>query len=258
MFLKIFKTEFVKNLRTFLIVIGSMILVSFIGGLICASSIPDFDSVEEVPKWLERASALASSLTILCICGGTGVLNYLLYKAFYNAVATDEAYLTFTLPISMKEQLAARVTVLVTWSIIFLVSFCVAISTYLFMAYGNGFGFSDSISVSMGWEDVLILTEAVLVMALVLLYFMFGMVLSILFSTSANRKHKTGSVVGIMFLISFLFLIATIYGVSFLTSVEIMISGHLLMLIIIVCLAALDFLLLYLSYLILEKKLNVA
>ena len=127
MFSKIFKTEFVKNVKTFLIIMGVMLGISLISGL---SGLASYDEEGRSVGWISFACRMINALTYPIISFGFAALVYVLFGSFYRAVATDEAYLTFTLPASMKDQLFARLLVIIVWLAIFfaamILSFVVA------------------------------------------------------------------------------------------------------------------------------------
>ena len=116
MFSKIFKTEFVKNAKTFLIIIGVMLGLSLISGL---SGLASYDEKGRSVGWISFACRMINALTYPIIMFGCAALVYVLFGSFYRAVATDEAYLTFTLPASMKDQFFARLLVIIVWLAIF-------------------------------------------------------------------------------------------------------------------------------------------
>ena len=120
MFSKIFKTEFVKNVKTFLIIMGAMLGISLVSGILGLASYGEEEG--QTVGWLTFACRIVNVLTYPIISFGFASLVYVLFGSFYRAVATDEAYLTFTLPASMKEQFFARLLVIIVWLAIFFVA----------------------------------------------------------------------------------------------------------------------------------------
>ena len=150
MFSKIFKTEFVKNAKTFLIIMAVVLGVSIVTGLLSslssyisglydsALSDPNFQG-KEMPAiviWLCVASGILTAFTFPAVYGGHAALAIVLFVSFYKSVATDEAYLTFTLPASMKEQFFARLLVIIAWMDIFGASLMLSMS-FLMMSVFN-------------------------------------------------------------------------------------------------------------------------
>ena len=87
MFSKIFKTEFVKNVKTFLIIMGVMFGISLISGL---SGLVSYDEEGRTVGWISFACRMINALTYPIIMFGFTSLGYVLFGSFYRAVATDE------------------------------------------------------------------------------------------------------------------------------------------------------------------------
>lgn len=117
MFLKIYKHAFLRSLKTG-IILGVISLASALFAGILYKVLLGLEKQDEM-----AVSILMSASGILYFVANVAVfLQFALaINDFRKAVATDEAYLTYTLPASDKEQFWARYLALFTWLAIALV-----------------------------------------------------------------------------------------------------------------------------------------
>lgn len=111
MFLKIFKHAFLRPLKSCLLLMGISLLCSVLGGLFYFWSKPiDWQNL----RLLYRIGSLLQFFSKLLLF----LQLVIIFISFNKTVATDEAYLTFTLPTSNKEQYWARFFAVAIWSLI--------------------------------------------------------------------------------------------------------------------------------------------
>lgn len=276
MFSKIFKTEFVKNAKTFLIIISVVLGVSIVTGLL--SSVSSYvsglysDSMYNggqtpvIVVWLRVATGILTSFAIPAVYGGHLALAVVLFVSFYKAVATDEAYLTFTLPASMKEQFFARLLVIIAWMAIFAVSLTVSISFLMMSVFNISWG-ADKTEIITAFAEFFknftadtffIVAEVILLMLAASMFGIAEVIFAILLGNRITRRGKIGAAIGILFGIGFALNIVLIFGITFLATVGFFnVSIHIILWFFIVLVAGLDFLMLFFSYRFLSKGLNV-
>lgn len=261
MFSKIFKTEFVKNVKTFLIIMGAMLGISLVSGILGLASYGEEE--EQTVGWLTFACRIVNVLTFPTISFGFASLVYVLFGSFYRAVATDEAYLTFTLPASMKEQFFARLLVIIVWLAIFFAAMILSyVVASMSMQLRGGvvilapdFG---ELFRNMTVDSFFTTLEVFLLIAGGVLFLISAVVFAILFSNRISRRKKVGKVIGTLaamgfFLeVAFAFLLSGLVNSGFFS-----VSVHVILWFFILLVAGLDFLMLFFSYRFLSKGLNV-
>ena len=247
MFSKIFKTEFLKNVKTFLIIIGVMLGISLISGL---SGLASYDEKGRSVGWISFACRMINALTYPIIMFGCAALVYVLFGSFYRAVATDEAYLTFTLPASMKDQFFARLLVIIVWLAIFM-------PTLLKQGVNFAPAFGELFK-NMTVNSFFISLEVFLLVAGGVLFLISEVVFAILFSNRLARRKKTGKVIGSLVLMGFFFVVAFAFLLSVLVNSGFFnVPVHVILWFFILLVAGIDFLMLFFSYRYLSKGLNV-
>lgn len=259
MFSKIFKTEFVKNVKTFLIIMGVMLGISLISGL---SGLASYDEEGRTVGWISFACRMINALTYPIIMFGFAALVYVLFGSFYRAVATDEAYLTFTLPASMKDQLFARLLVIIVWLAIFFaamrLSFVVAFMPMLLKQGVNLAPDFGELFKNMTVNSFFILLEVFLLVLGGALFLISAVVFAILFSNRLSRRKKIGKVIGTLTLMGFFLEVAFAFLLSGLVNSGFFnVPVHVILWFFILLVAGLDFLMLFFSYRFLSKGLNV-
>ena len=252
MFSKIFKTEFVKNVKTFLIIIGVMLGISLISGL---SGLASYDEKGGSVGWISFACRMINALTYPIIMFGCAALVYVLFGSFYRAVATDEAYLTFTLPASMKDQFFARLLVIIAAMIL---SFVLAFMPTLLKQGVNFAPAFGELFKNMTVNSFFISLEVFLLVAGGVLFLISEVVFAILFSNRLARRKKTGKVISSLVLMGFFFVVAFAFLLSGLVNSGFFnVPVHVILWFFILLVAGIDFLMLFLSYRYLSKGLNV-
>ena len=128
MFLKIFKHAFLRSLKTS-ITLGAISLISAILAGILTNLYNNMQLQGEiVPPIMISASAILQLVANVSVY----VAFLMAIGEFRKAVATDEAYLTYTLPATPKTQFWARFLVLFAWLMIAV--FLSNITNFIYMA----------------------------------------------------------------------------------------------------------------------------
>lgn len=263
MFSKIFKTEFVKNMKTFFIIMGVMFGISLVSGLLGLVSYGEGNGPTETAGWLVSACRIINFLTYPIISFGFAALDYVLFGSFYRAVATDEAYLTFTLPASMKDQFFARLLVIIVWLAIFFAAVIVS-STVAFMPMRLKYGIGGLASVfgelfrNMTVNSFFVSLEVFLLVSGGVLFLISSVVFAILFSNRISRRKKAGKVIATLTVMGFVLEVAFAFLLSGLANSGFFnVSVHVVLWFFILLVAGIDFLMLFFSYRFLSKGLNV-
>ncbi len=216
--------------------------------------------------WLKVASGILTSFTFPAVYSGHVALVVILFISFYKAVATDEAYLTFTLPASMKEQFFARLLVIIAWMAIFAVSLVMSVSFLMMSMFNVSWGADKTEIIAVITELIknftadsfFIVLEVLLLMLAVSMFGIAEVVFAILLGNRITRRGKLGAAIGILFGIGFVLNIILIFGITFLAVVGFFdVSIHVILWFFIILVAGLDFLMLFFSYRFLSKGLNI-
>ena len=112
MLLKIFRHEFKKLRSVSFILYGAMIVLGVIIGVSSRAFFRSVESDSASNGFLVATSSMMIMVSVLALSGVLTVAEICVIYRFYRAVSSDEAYLTFTLPVSMKEQFWARFLVM--------------------------------------------------------------------------------------------------------------------------------------------------
>ena len=196
MFLKLFKHAFCKNMKTSIILLSISVAMSLFSGILYRVSwkLPDNQYLESLVGSLLGFSSFITY--VLC-----SIPVILVYHSFHKAVATDEAYLTFTLPIKPSQLINARILAVVCWSLI--TSAVAVISLGISSTLSGGLGFNGSLDLS-GIEPsgiLLILELIIFVIAFDLssiVHILFAIVLNGALSTKIKSR---GSVILVVLLL---------------------------------------------------------
>lgn len=224
MLLKLFRHDF-KGLARWMwpvmIGIGGAAVLGFINTLFLGS----YAQVD--------TSSAASSVMLMSAVGGTAliatalaaavtVVMVLIYVRFYKSMVTDEAYLTFTLPVTAGQLIGSKFLVSAVWTLIGgAVIFC-AFSVFLSGLLISG---GPEVREDFSWffKDVLETVFENIGTSLLFLLFVaaravrgyFQITCAILFGASVVRKHKALAAVGMVFGVNFAVnLILSLFGAA--------------------------------------------
>lgn len=260
MFLKIFKHSFLRNIKLICILGAISVAISLLFGTMQAI----FKSVELQNEYWTGFLVSLSTLAPMAISILSFASVILVFSSFRKAIATDEAYLTFTLPASPHEQLLARM--LSSVCLILIISaisiFSNSIYALLTVEMPNFSGIDFSGIGEGSFDEIMLIIEIILLAISCSLNFLMH-IFAIIIGDSYFRtklKSRAGSVVVVFIvmaeivLFTFLFVFGTIFFIDFATGIA---SLHVFLWVIIVIVNAVTVLLYYLSYLAVGKKLNV-
>ncbi len=261
MFLKIYKHSFLAPLKTLIPIFIIHFALAIVGGI----SIKITDSLQEnVP--IATLFGVISALSSVGITGlGIGEI-VLVFASFRKAVATDEAYLTYTLPATTGQQLGARTLSIATWYVI--ITAISTVATFVYNAFsGKGLFLIDvmpsgEINAEIVWLIIEICIMAVVVIASVLLHVICGILLAQKFSTKTKTKSANAMTVLIGFAEGFALMVIFItLTVTLLSSGNMGVvnaSPHVIIWAITVVAGALGGLCYFLSYRLMGRWLNLA
>ena len=263
MFLKIFKHAFFRPLKTVVTMIIVNVAICVLSGVLSRLADAFKDNVTLFTTFTSLAGLLASSVSIFAVIEMIAV-----YGAFYKAIATDEAYLTYTLPASTKVQLGARFLSLLAWGLIISAASSFALSIQLTLSGEIGEIASiigGDINVSGVEADfVLLILEIILLVIVSELSFTAHVVFGALFvqNLSVRLRNKVAPVLaGLLFFAEFVLIgvVFVILLISFLLSPgDTITSIHIVLCSYIAILGALGGLAYYLSYKFMGRWLNLA
>ncbi len=227
MFLKLFRHDF-KGLGRWMwpvmIGIGGAAVLGFINTLVLGRSAraDNFDMPGSGFEKLLVTSVGLTALVFMALAMAATVIAVLLFVRFYKSMVTDEAYLTFTLPVTAGQLIGAKFLSATVWALIggigIFLAFCVIGSGLLVTGGADAVAFFREMAEDMGE----ILAENGGVVLLLLLYGITGAVrtyfqvtCAILFGASVVRKNKALAAVGMVFAVNFAVnLILSLSGVS--------------------------------------------
>ncbi len=212
MSVKIFKHEFLRIFRA----VRTLLILSVLGavgfGLIC-----DLLKISDA-RLLTNFFSIAYSLSEFVLSVFTIVSIIAIYRTFYRAIATDEAYLTFTLPAKMKSQISGRYFAILLWTVI-----CIlvgALSTVIFETLcpvenliadsGNLFDFQG-----LNFSAVMMIIEIILIAVFSFTSGVMQIMFAIILGSAIAKKHKEGVAVGILVLLGFIEGFLITFGIVF-------------------------------------------
>lgn len=264
MFLKIFKHAFFRPLKTVVTMIIINVAICVLSGVLSRLADAFKDNVTLFTTFTSLAGLLASSVSIFAVIEMVAV-----YGAFYKAIATDEAYLTYTLPASTKVQLGARFLSLLAWGLIISAASSFALSIQLTLSGEIGeiasiIGVGDMDVSGFEADFVLLILEIILLVIVSELSFTAHVVFGALFvqNLSVRLRNKVAPVLaGLLFFAEFVLIgvVFVILLISFLLSPgDTITSIHIVLCSYIAILGALGGLAYFLSYKFMGRWLNLA
>ena len=188
MFLKIYKHSFLASFRTIFPLLIIQPILGIIGGVLSKLADVFKENLHLASVFASVSSILVFAISIMAFAEVIMALS-----AFKKAVATDEAYLTYTLPATAGQQLGARTLTIATW---FAISSVVAfISFTLYSALAGTTPVGDmNINVSeWNGERGLIVFEVILFIITLEISVLFHAVFGVLFAQKLSTKTKTRS-----------------------------------------------------------------
>lgn len=276
MFAKLFKYDFKATARVALPLLIALVIITVIGAInapltggLISDAIYSEDSIGATIGMM--FSVFTFIFVFIAIVAVAVILEVMILVNYYKSTATDEAYLTFTLPVKPRQILLSKVANASLWSLISVVAIvlCIAIIIVAMIIPMTEIPFEDDIVASSGPVGAIIFSGIssviyflVSIVSSPILYFM-----AITLGSTITRKNKllcaVGCVIGVNFAYSILnniiSAIATAIGVGAGASTDsLYIASGVSMLIMTVITAGLTVLFYYLTVHMLEKKLNLA
>ena len=276
---KFFKYDFKSISKIGIPMLIVIVVATLAGALNAYISWGNIDNMSDNPNFFNTFAMLGSMLfgyfiTIVISLAATVVQIFTLID-FYRSTASDEAYLTFTLPASAHDILRSKLINGCLW--VFIASIASTAGSLIIAAIENsvllesfeGITLEEIVNlfeIPEGTGVMLLLLIIIMAVAFVnnqLLYYM-----ALFFGSVIVRKNKVlasiGCVVGVelvygVFLtIVISILSAIIGGVSVISGADIMLTINIILGVCIVLLTVLNVLFYYLTIHMMEKKLNLA
>ncbi|MBO7404040.1 MAG: hypothetical protein J6V24_03680 [Clostridia bacterium] len=215
MLVKLFKHDFRAHSRVqipVLIAIAAAAILGFFNMLFLAGTgSGQLISEESDGYGLMLSAALGGTLLIFLALGAAmTVMSVLIFVRFYRSMVTDEAYLTFTLPVTAGQLIGAKFLASAVWFLFGGIALMLAGSLmYTGAVLAGGEEFREAMTDL--WGDMLELladnplTTFLLILLAVtsVLRWYFQITGAILFGASVVRKNKALAAVGMIFAVNF-------------------------------------------------------
>lgn len=227
---KLLKYDFKSVFKYWWIAAVSATALSVLGGF-CLKILVDSTAEETVfqpPEVLTISSSLLLMLTVMAISAFSVISAILLFVRFYKNFFTDEAYLTFTLPVKRSTHLNSKlilgfVTQLATGAVIILDAALIIV-----------IGLADKIFKKEVWEEFLLLAkeffkevdgyfwvfllETLFIMLIISIAGLLFTYACITFASMITKKAKLITAIGIYYgatsVVSFVFSMIYLFGVD--------------------------------------------
>jgi hypothetical protein len=227
---KLLKYDFKSVFKYWWIAAVSATALSVLGGF-CLKILVDSTAEETVfqpPEVLTISSSLLLMLTVMAISAFSVISAILLFVRFYKNFFTDEAYLTFTLPVKRSTHLNSKlilgfVTQLATGAVIILDAALIIV-----------IGLADKIFKKEVWEEFILLAkeffkevdgyfwvfllETLFIMLIISIAGLLFIYACITFASMITKKAKLITAIGIYYgatsVVSFVFSMIYLFGVD--------------------------------------------
>ena len=208
MFLKIYKYEFKNLFKIMAITVGVSLGMAIISGLLLRFlNVDEAVYVGETPPitamftfLLGGAIRFLSSAVIPIIFT---VQIILILVRFYKAVCSDEALLTFTLPVEPKVQYASRVLVAFTYALIGAVTLILSELILGLLSTGSFDAIKQIVEALHSGLDVIpVLTaiEGIVLVVCMAVSMLLELILAVLIGNKLTNRFKIGAVIGFVVL----------------------------------------------------------
>lgn len=215
MLVKLFRHDFRAHSRAqvpVLIAIAAAAILGFFNMLLLAGTGSGRIVSEESNGYgLMLSAALGGTFLIFLALGAAmTVMAVLIFVRFYRSMVTDEAYLTFTLPVTAGQLIGAKFLASAVWFFFGGIALTLAGGLmYTGAVLAGGEDFREAMAYL--WEDVFdMLAENPLTVFLLILFavtaairWYFQITGAILFGASVVRKNKALAAVGMIFAVNF-------------------------------------------------------
>ncbi len=237
MFLKIFKYEFKSVLKVMIITIAvsaglALLLGTFVRIL---NEIAMNVTSTNAQVYLSLVSGFMTTIARLGISAALVVQEIILFIRFYKSVSSDEAYLTFTLPATAKEQHRSRTLVVLLWGIISAAVMLVDLFIFEALAYGNSEygGIISELRTMLRFTDIPVILFLEIGVLEILADLVIGLeiMLAIMVANKVASKFKIGATIGFIALFYYaqvaILLLSVVLLVIAFTSIEAFVANSL-------------------------------
>ena len=215
MLLKLFRHDFRALSRAqvpVLIAVAAAAVLGFFNMLVLAGTgSGQFVYEGSAGHTLLLSTSIGGTLLVsTALAAALSVLSVLIFVRFYRSMVTDEAYLTFTLPVTAGQLIGAKFLASAVWFLIGGIAILLAGSLMLSGAFlAGGADFREAMSYM--WDDMLTVVRenprTILLLCLFALAsavrWYFQITGAILFGASIVRKNKALAAVGMIFAANF-------------------------------------------------------
>lgn len=257
MFLKLFKRSFCKNLKSSIVLLSLSVAISVLSAVLYLVSKEISDNLYVVTV-IESVRAFASLASYIMCMIPVVLTFYSMHKAF----ATDEAYLTFTLPATTYQHLNSRILSTVCWMVIS--SIFMAISIFITTATAGGLNVGGgNANHTVSFEEFLLVVEVVILLLSLglssILHIVFAIVFNGMLMTKMKKRGATIIVVLILYLeVAVVGTLVLLFVIFALNSLDWDYLAHWLILGVTLITLSLTALCYFISYKILNRSLNLA
>ncbi len=208
MFLKVYRHEFKSLLKTMLITLAVGLVVALVLGGVTNFMRALAERYNEEGQYNFAIILLTSGLSMspMAIVIVFIAQAIIIFARFYKSVATDEAYLTFTLPSDNVTQYRARFLSLLSWIFICVLALIINFVVYRIVSLigrvwpvAEIFGYYG-ISLSDVF-DGLLLTEGITLAIIFVIFECVQLCFAILLASKLAKKFKIGATILFIFLI---------------------------------------------------------
>ncbi len=220
MLLKLFKYDFKASARygvpLLLIILAATILGCFNIMIVGCDFVSDSSASSAASGNMSEVIILASmsglALIGMALAAAAAVMTVLLLVQFYRSTVSDEAYLTFTLPVSVSQLLFAKLLNVVVWSLFVGLALFAAGSAILTVGIAASGIAADLMQIFGGIFDALhsyfgqtglTVFLACLMGAASFVSTYLQLFMAITFGSSIARRHKAITAVAMIFVINF-------------------------------------------------------
>ena len=224
MFLKLFKHDW-KSLSRWLVPvligIGGAAVLGFINALVLGAT-GSGDTDGRTKEALLFSTFTGTALIAMALAAALTVIAVLIFVKFYKSMVTDEAYLTFTLPVSAGRLIGAKFLSAALWTVI---GAAAVFAAWIIILSGIWITGGSTLRGEVGeitrdlfdviWENPQIMIPMFVYAVTGAVRVWFQVTCAILFGASVVRKNKALAAVGMVFAVNFAVnLILSLAGVS--------------------------------------------
>lgn len=214
MFIKLFRRDFAAQRRYHipaLIVLLAITLIDCVNIAILTREISSTSSVSTAEALLNLASFASLYMSIFGLAIVMAFTVFSVYMYFYSTVATDRAYLTFSVPASARSIIFSKLITSILWLLIDLIAYVAAFFLIILTANSGFSGLKNTFDIiGQIFNDIIMsldvkVSTAVLTLVYSVVNFLSGIMLvylAIMLSACFVKKHRVLAAVGFTVLIN--------------------------------------------------------